>query len=100
MKIVRNAPIETVVSADITTRRIPNFSIRAAANGETKPKRRTFIAIASEISDRDQPKASSSGTIKTDGAERKPAVAIKVTKVTATAIQPGCILRAIFTWVN
>ena len=100
MKIVRNAPSETVVSADITTLRIPNFSIRAAANGETKPKRRTFIAIASEISDLDQPKASSSGTIKTDGAERKPAVAIKVTKVTATAIQPGCILRAIFTWVN
>ena len=100
MKIVRNAPSETVVSADITTLRIPNFSIRAAANGETKPKRRTFIAIASEISDRDQPKASSSGTIKTDGADRNPAVAIKVTKVTATAIQPGWNLRCLGVWLN
>jgi hypothetical protein len=86
---VRNAPNETVVSADITTLRIPNFSISAAANGETSPKRRTFIAIASEISERDQPKASSRGTIRTDGADLKPAVAINVAKVTATANQPG-----------
>ena len=100
MKIVRNAPRETVVNADITTRRIPNFSMSAAANGEIRPKRSTFIAIASEISERDQPKASCSGMINTDGADRNPAVAIKVAKVTATAIQPGCILRAIFTWVN
>ncbi|MEY4037648.1 MAG: hypothetical protein RL201_1029, partial [Actinomycetota bacterium] len=31
--------------------------------------------MASEISERDQPKASSSGTIRTDGADLKPAVA-------------------------
>ena len=89
IKMVRKAPIEIVVSADITTLRIPNFSISAAANGDIKPKRRTLIATAKEISERDHPKATSSGTIRTDGAERKPAVAISVAKVTATAIQPG-----------
>jgi hypothetical protein len=72
--------------------RIPNFSIRAAANGETSPKRRIFIATASEISERDQPKASSNGTINTEGADLNPAVAISVAKVIATAIQPGWIL--------
>ena len=39
----------TVNSADITTRRIPKRSIKAAANGAVKPKSRTFIAIANEI---------------------------------------------------
>ena len=73
----------------MTTRRMPNFSIKAAANGETSPKSKRLTAIASDISERDQPKALSSGTTKTVGAERNPAVAIKVTKVTATAIQPG-----------
>jgi hypothetical protein len=87
--MVRKAPIEIVVSADITTRRIPNFSISAAAKGDINPKRRTFIATAKEISERDQPKASSSGTMRTDGADLNPAVAISVAKVTATAIQPG-----------
>ena len=41
--------------------------------------------------ERDQPKASSSGTIRTDGADLNPAVAIKVKKVTIAAIQPGWI---------
>jgi hypothetical protein len=48
-----------------------------------------FIATANETSERDQPKASSSGTINTEGADLNPAVAISVAKVTATAIQPG-----------
>ena len=41
------------------------------------PNRRTLIATASEISSRDQPKDSSSGTIKTEGADLNPAVATK-----------------------
>lgn len=89
IKIVNSAPIETVVKADMTTRRIPNFSISAAANGEISPDRRTLIAMASDMSERDQPNAFSKGTIKTEGAERNPAVTIKVTNVTATATQPG-----------
>ena len=48
--------------------------------------------MAKEISERDQPNAFSSGTINTEGADLNPAVAISVTKVTATAIQPGWIL--------
>ena len=98
--MVRNAPTEIVVNADITTRRIPNFSMSAAANGDIRPKRMRFIAMASEISEVDQPKASCRGIIRTVGAERKPAVAIKVTKVTATAIQPGWTLPGLDTWFN
>ena len=79
----------TTASADITTLRTVKRSIRAAANGATKPKSSTLIATAAEICERDQPKASSSGTIKTDGADLNPAVAISVKKVTATAIHPG-----------
>ena len=87
--MVNPEPTLTVKSANITTLRIPNFSIKAAAKGETNPKSRTLIAIASEISERLQPKDSSSGVIKTDGADLNPAVAINVTYVTATAAQPG-----------
>jgi hypothetical protein len=47
---------------------------------------------ANEIWERDQPKASSNGTINTDGADLNPAVAMRVKKVTVTAIQPGWIL--------
>jgi hypothetical protein len=48
-----------------------------------------LIETAAAICERDQPNASSSGTIKTDGADLNPAVAIKVKNVTAAAIQPG-----------
>jgi hypothetical protein len=63
--------------------------IKAAGNGETRTKRKTLIETANEICERDQTKASSSGTIRTEGADRYPAEAIKVKKVTVTAIQPG-----------
>ena len=89
MKMVDVALMETKVSADITTLRTVKRSIKAAAKGATKPKRSTFIDTAKEICDRDQPKASSRGTIKTDGAERYPADAINVKNVTVTAIHPG-----------
>ena len=89
IKIVENAPIPTVVSAVITTRRIPKRSINAAAKGAVRPNNRTLIATASEISSRDQPKDSSSGTIKTEGADLKPAVANRVKKVTPAANQAG-----------
>ena len=54
-----------------------------------------LIATAKEISARDQPNASSSGTISTEGADRNPAVAINVTKVTAAAIHAGWNLRVL-----
>jgi hypothetical protein len=49
-----------------------------------------LIAIANETCERDQPNASSSGTIVTEGADLNPAVAIKVKKVTTRAVQAGC----------
>ncbi len=89
IQIVPSAPAPTVVSAAITTRRIPNRSIKAAAKGAVKPKSRTLTLTAAEIVSRRQPNAFCNGTIKTDGAERNPAVAIKVMKVITMAIQAG-----------
>jgi hypothetical protein len=91
MKMVDVALIETSASADITTLRTVKRSMSAAANGATRPKSSTLIDTAREICERDQPKASSSGTMSTDGADRYPAEAIKVKKVTVTAIHPGWI---------
>jgi hypothetical protein len=89
MKIVELELTATSASADITTLRTVKRSMSAAAKGATNPKSITLIATAREISERDHPKASSRGTISTEGADLKPAVAIKVKKVTVTAIQPG-----------
>ena len=77
----------------MTTFRTVKRSIRAAAKGAVKPNSKTLTEIASEICSRFQPKASSSGTIKTDGADLNPAVATRVKNVTIAAIQAGCTLR-------
>ena len=68
---------------------MPKRSIKAAANGATKPKSKTFTAIAKEISSLPQPKLSSKGTIKTEGADLVPADAIKVKKVIPATTQAG-----------
>ena len=90
MKIVSPAPTLTEKSADITTRRIPKRSISAAAKGATNPYTRTLMATAKETCSRPQPKASSSGMIRTDDALLKPAVIANVTKVTPIANHAGC----------
>ena len=82
-------PIPTVVKADMTTLRTVKRSIKAAANGAVRPNNSTLILIAAEIVDLDQPKASWSGTINTDGADRYPALAARVKKVTPKANQAG-----------
>ena len=64
-------------------------SINAAANGAVKPKSKTFTETASEISARDQLKASCKGISNTDGADLNPALAIRVKKVTPAAYQAG-----------
>ena len=87
--VVKNAPVLTVVNAAITTLRTVKRSINAAANGAVNPYNKTLIAIASEIWSRPQPNASSSGTINTEGADLKPAVATRVKKVTIAAIHAG-----------
>ena len=52
-----------------------------------------FTEIAKEICDLDQPNASSSGTINTDGADLYPAAATSVIQVIAAAIHAGCTFR-------
>ena len=96
IKIVKPDPSPTEVSALMTTRRTPNFSISAAANGAVKPKSNTFIPTAKEMIERDHPNSSSKGTISTEGAERMPAAPINVKKVIPAAIQAGCN-RLLFT---
>ena len=91
MSVVRKAPVLTVVSAPITTLRTVKRSIKAAAKGAVSPYNKTLTEMAIDICSRFQPKASSRGTIKTDGADRKPAVATRVKKVTIAAIHAGWI---------
>jgi hypothetical protein len=52
-----------------------------------------LIETAREIPSRPQPKASSRGRINTEGADRKPAVAIKVRKVNPAIHHAGCTPR-------
>ncbi|CAB4833011.1 unannotated protein [freshwater metagenome] len=85
------APAPTTLRAVITTFLIPNRSMKAAANGAVNPKSKTLTETAKEIWSLPQPNASSSGTIRTEGAERNPADATRVKKVTIAAIHPGCI---------
>ncbi len=70
IKSVENEPMLTQVRAAITTLRTVKRSISAAANGAVRPKSKTLRLIAAEIEARDQPKASCSGMMRTDGAER------------------------------
>ncbi len=71
----------------MSTLRIPNRSIMAAANGPMNPNRIRLIETASEIVARLQPKASCRGTIRIPGAERKPDAPIRTMKVTAAMTQ-------------
>jgi hypothetical protein len=82
--VVSDAPLAIVASAISITRRTPKRSISAAENGAVKPKRTSPIEIATEIVPRDQPNSFCSGTIRTPGVARNPAVVISVTKVTRT----------------
>ncbi len=88
MKTVSEAPVAIVATATSITLRTPNRSISAAENGEASPNITSPSAIASEIVLRDQPNSFWSGTIRTPGVARKPAVVISVTKVTRTISQP------------
>ena len=86
--VVSEEPAAIVASAISITRRTPKRSISAAANGAVSPKKSRPSAIAIEIVPRDQPYSFWSGTISTPGVARKPAVVIRVTKVTTTISHP------------
>ena len=55
------------------TRRIPNRSISAAANGAVRPNRIRFTDTAAEMVARDHPNSSCSGVMSTPGVARNPA---------------------------
>src|SRR5215204_4150050 len=90
-KIVNPLPAATRTSATLTTRRIPNRSISAAANGAITPYKIRFTLTAVDMRVRGQPNSSCSGIIKTPGAARKPAAPSNATKATNATHQAGWI---------
>ena len=83
-------PSATRPSAASTTRRRPKRLIAAAANGPARPYSTRLTETAAEMTVRLQPNSSSSGTISTPGADRKPEAPSSVTKVTPATIQARC----------
>ena len=83
MKTVRPLPAATTHSATATTRRMPNCSMSAAANGAVRPNSSRLTLTASDTVAVDQPNSSCSGRISTPGVARKPADATSATKATA-----------------
>lgn len=81
MKTVRPLPAATTQSATATTRRMPNCSMRAAANGAVSPNSSRSTLTASETVAVDQPSSSCSGRISTPGVAR-PADATSATNAT------------------
>ena len=71
-----------------TVRRRPKVRIMAAVNGPTRPNSAIFSDTAPEIVAFDQPKACSSGTIRTPGAARTPTEATIIANITPTTTQP------------
>jgi hypothetical protein len=83
-------PAATSNRAAVTTRRSPNLSISAAANGAVSPYSSRLTDTAAEIVPVDQPNSSCSGPIRTDGVARKPAAPTSATKATTATVQAGC----------
>ena len=75
-------------SAVVTTWRMPNVFMRAAAKGPSRPKSTRRIAMAEEISAVVQPNSCRSGSIMTPAEPMAPAVASMVRKVVAATTQP------------
>ena len=90
MKTVSPLPAATMSSAKVTTGRTPKRSIRAAANGEIRPKSIRLSDTAEPMSPCDQPNSSWSGSISTPGTERNAAAPTRVTKATAATTQAQC----------
>lgn len=84
---VARDPVAMTVSARATTRRMPNRSISAAANGAVSPYSARFTETARPIVPRDQSNSSCSGSMSSPGREAKPAAPMIVTKATAATAQ-------------
>ena len=90
MNTVSPLPSATITSAKVTTGRIPNRSISAAANGEIRPNSIMFTDTAKPIIACDQPNSMCSGSISTPGTDRNAADPTRVTKVTAATTHAQC----------
>lgn len=71
MKTVRPAPTAITARAAATTRRMPNRSIRAAANGAVRPYSARFTDTAKPMVARDQWNSACSGSMSRPGREAK-----------------------------
>ena len=98
MNTVSPLPAATSSSAPITTRRMPNLSISAAANGAVRPYSSRLTETAAEIVASGQPNSSCSGCNRTDGVARNPAAPTSATKATAATTQAGWSRRRDFTF--
>ena len=87
MKTVSPLPAATTHSAVATTRRMPNCSMSAAANGAVRPNSSRLTLTASETVAVDHPNSSCSGRISTPGVARKPAEATRATNATPATHQ-------------
>jgi hypothetical protein len=92
-KTVSPEPTAISSSAHVVTRRMPNRSIRAAANGAVSPNSTRFTPTASDSVPRLQPNSSCSGTMSTPGAARNPAAPSSATNATPATTQAGWTRR-------
>jgi hypothetical protein len=94
MNTVSPLPTATSSSAAATTRRMPNRSISAAANGAVRPYSTRLTDTAVEMVPRDQPNSCRNGVISTPGVARKPAAPMVAMNATAATNQARWILPA------
>ena len=85
--VVSATEIASKPTAARITRRMPKRSITDAANGPIRPKSAMLMATAPEIAARFHPNSDSSGTIRTPGTARIPAVTRRMKNVTIAMIQ-------------
>jgi hypothetical protein len=85
--VVNAAPTAMINSAVTVTRLMPNRTMSAAANGPLNPYSTRLTATAREMDARSHPNSCCSGTMSTDGVERKPAAKIRMKKVTPAMTQ-------------
>ncbi len=91
ISVVRYKPEATRSNAEATTRRIEKRSIKVAAKGAVMPYISKWSATAPEVTLRDQPNSSSSGTNMTPVVDLNAAAEISVRKVIATIHQARCM---------
>ena len=83
MRVVSATEMASNATAPATRRRSPQRCMADAANGPIRPNSAMLIATAAEMTVRLQPNSCSSGTIRSAGVARTPAVMRRTVKVTS-----------------